>query len=249
MQPKILVISDNEELTTQFIRIVNDQQLNNIYKFEYRHHHKASPLTGKTILGNILLPINLKVDWKKVVQKYDMVISAHCKQIFPEEMVQKIRCINIHPGYNPYNRGWFPQVFSIINGKPLGATIHEIDGELDHGAIIAQDTVPLYKYDTSLSAYNRVQTKEVALLEEYISRILSGEYKAKAPEFEGNINLKKDFNALCEIKLDEVVTFGEAIDRLRALTHEPYSNAYFVNPDDGKRIGVSIQLTFSANEE
>lgn len=241
-QHRVLVVSDNEELVRQFMRIVSEQQLGDSYKFDYKHHYKATPLAGKVLYGNKLLPINLKEDWQNITRSYDVVISAHCKQIFPDEMVKRIRCVNIHPGYNPYNRGWFPQVFSILNGKPLGATIHEIDGMLDHGAIIAQETVPVYKSDTSLTAYSRVQAKEVALLEENITRILSGNYEARRPEIEGNINLKKDFNELCEISLKEKLTFGEAIDRLRALSHEPYDNAYFINPEDGEKIWVSIRL-------
>ena len=51
--------------------------------------------------------------------------------MFPVDMVRNYRCINVHPGLNPYNRGWFPQTFSLVNHFPVGVTIHEMDAHLD----------------------------------------------------------------------------------------------------------------------
>lgn len=185
--------------------------------------------------------INVKNDGTWIVENFDVVISGHCKQLFPAQLVNGTRCINIHPGLNPHNRGWFPQVFSILNGKPLGATIHVIDEELDHGPILAQQEVPLFSWDTSLSAYQRVQEAEKKLIEDYLVDILfnrCGSSRAGA----GNVNLKRDFNTLCELDLEEVLTMKEAIDRLRALSHPPYSNAYFKAQEDQRKVYVSLSL-------
>lgn len=85
----------------------------------------------------------------KIISDYDLVFSLHCKQIFPKRLVENVCCINFHPGLNPYNRGWYPQAFSIINGLPDGSTIHLMDSEVDHGAIIAQKKVDIKVSDTS----------------------------------------------------------------------------------------------------
>jgi methionyl-tRNA formyltransferase len=186
--------------------------------------------------------IEMKRQYLELIGVYDLVFSLHCKQLFPDELVKKIRCINVHPGYNPYNRGWFPQVFSILNKMKAGATIHEIDEQLDHGPIIARKEVVIEAWDTSLTAYNKVQQAEIELLEENIENIIAGNYKTFKPEEEGNVNLKKDFAALCKLDLKETVTIAEAIDKLRALTHGEYKNAWFEHPVTGQKIYVSIQL-------
>src|SRR5690349_163732 len=80
-------------------------------------------------------PVSLATEWHRVAAA-DVVISLHSKQIFPPGLVSGARCVNVHPGLNPFNRGWTPHVFSLVNGLPAGATIHEIDAEIDHGAII-----------------------------------------------------------------------------------------------------------------
>lgn len=239
----ILVVSDNEPILRELATFIScDPDLTQGRFFDYACHPNNHELDGKTIAGNTIVALDIKKHYQSVIDKYDLVISAHCKQIFPTELVEACNCINIHPGYNPYNRGWYPQVFSILNSEPLGATIHEIDAEIDHGKIIDHELVPLNKSDTSLTAYNRVRQAEFRLIRKNLKNIVSGSYTAFVPDSEGNVNLKKDFSNLLELPLDKKMTLGKTIDLLRALTHPPYKNAYFINPESGKKIWVSINL-------
>lgn len=243
---KILVLSDNESILRSFIGILGaEASLTTGKVFHFACYPKNLSLVGKNIEGYTIEPLDVKQDTSTIIASYDLLISAHCKQIFPAELADGVRCINIHPGYNPYNRGWYPQVFSILNHLPLGATIHEIDSELDHGKIIDQKEVTVESYDTSLSAYNRVQDTEILLLRKNLAAILDDNYVTTEPQNEGNVNFRKDFDALREISLTESATYGEVIDRLRALSHEPFQNAYFIDPKTGRRIWISVSL----NEE
>ena len=234
----VLVLTDNLYLASQFKALVSNKPALASVSFEYR----CSAASETVMRPHGIEPLNVKQDWTTLVGRYSLIVSAHCKQLFPSGMVQQIRCVNVHPGLNPYNRGWFPQVFSILNKLPLGATIHVIDAELDHGPIIVQKQVPLYEYDTSLTAYNRVLGAELELLDEHLEAIVSGNYSSTEPAEQGNLNLKKDFNKLLAIDRNEQLTFGEAIDRLRALTHGSYHNAYFIDAS-GTKIYVNLILT------
>lgn len=239
----VLILSDNVYLIGQFKDLVAAKPTLALVDFEYR----CSPASQIAMLPHGIMPLNVKDKWQAFASKYSLIISVHCKQLFPADLVSQVRCINVHPGLNPYNRGWFPQVFSIINKLPLGATIHEIDAELDHGPIIAQMQVPIYGYDTSLTAYNRVLEAEVQLLDKYLELIIRGEYATTEPLGDGNLNLKKDFNRLLAIDRNEVLTFGAAIDRLRALTHGDFKNAWFYDTE-GNKIFINLVLTRATNE-
>ena len=186
-------------------------------------------------------PLRLKDQGRDFYESYDLFLSLHSKQLFPTELVENHLCINVHPGLNPFNRGWFPQVFSILNGLPCGVTIHKMDAELDHGPILWQEEVPLLASDTSKDIYDRILKKELELLENHLGDLLAGNYSLTPMPHEGNINYKADFDALCRIDRDEPATYGAVIDRLRALTHAPYENAYFID-DDGKKVYVGIIL-------
>lgn len=240
MYNKVLIISDNAKLCNQFEEVINKLLITNS-SFTF----SISPFSKKEdFFRNEILVLDLKKsrDIAHIISNYDLVFSIHCKQIFPSELVKSIKCINIHPGYNPINRGWYPQVFSLINNVPIGATIHEIDEKLDHGGIIVREFVPKYAYDTSETLYNRILDKEVDLLFRYLPKILNNNYKITTPEEEGNLYLKKDFNNLLEIDLDAQCRAGDLINKLRALTHGRYKNAYFIDKVTGEKIFISVDL-------
>lgn len=156
---------------------------------------------------------------------FDMIFSLHCKKIFPKELVTRVKCINVHPGYNPYNRGMFPHVWSIINGLPAGATIHEMDEGIDTGLIIAQRHIPITPHDTSETLYNRIVDAELSLLTLNLGAILENDYLPTRPVERGNYNSLEDFKNLCNITDEHQNT----INLLRALTHGDYKNAKLGN--------------------
>jgi methionyl-tRNA formyltransferase len=237
---KVLIISDNAYLCKALFDLIHSQNnLNATFDLAISMESDAqsfSPLYVKKI--------NLKSEKQitGIIEAYSLVISMHCKQIFPPQMVEGVRCINVHPGYNPINRGWYPQVFALFNGLPVGATIHEIDNELDHGKIIARTFVEKNSYDTSLSLYNKVIEAEFELIKIHLKQIIDGTYKAIEPESEGNLFLKKDFNQLCEINLDEFTTYRDCINRFRALSHGEHLNAYFRDEKSGEKIYLKLDI-------
>ena len=185
------------------------------------------------------LDINEKADY--VISNFQLIISLHCKQIFGQKILNAISCINIHPGYNPINRGWYPQVFAIANNISLGATIHEITSEIDNGPIIARRKVEINSWDTSETAYKKVLDCEIELLEENLDDILNSNYKVEIDQNESNFFTREDFKKLCKIDLTEKLTMQKAIDKLRALSHNGYRNAFFVD-EYGNKVSLELKL-------
>lgn len=177
-----------------------------------------------------------------LIGEYDLIISAHCKKIFDKKLIESTRIVNIHPGLNPYNRGMYPHIFSIVNGLPTGATIHEVDEKIDNGDIIVQKEVQMYMYEDSKELHERIMKVEMELFESHFDEIIYGTYTKTKPHIEGNINYKKDFKELCEIPLWDVDTFEGHINKLRALTYGDYKNAYFYD-EDGNKIYIKVELS------
>ena len=234
----ILVVTDNEYIFQNFLSIIKDEKYKN-FKFIFRYSAKNTEMKDKYQNSQVFKAINIKEEIENIINSYDMIISLHCKQIFPPKLVNNLKCINVHPGFNPYNRGWFPQVFSILNKMDCGVTIHYMDEQLDHGKVLFQEKVNMYDWDTSMSLYDRIQDKEIELLKKNLYDILTKNIEGFQVE-EGNINTLNDFKKLCEIDLDEKITMREAIDKLRALTHGKYKNAYFVS--NNEKIYVKLVL-------
>jgi methionyl-tRNA formyltransferase len=173
--------------------------------------------------------------------RYSLILSIHCKQIFPEFLIKTTKCINVHPGYNPYNRGYFPHIFSIINNKPCGVTIHEMDKRIDNGPIIIQKKCNIKQDDTSFTAYQKIISLEKELLIKYYPKLRDGSYSLKCNTDKGNFNSISNFTSILELKMNEKKKVGDTINMLRALSHTGYNNSYFID-DSGRKIYVELKL-------
>lgn len=244
MYNKILIISDNLSLCNEVKNLFLKHK-----KEGLSVNFSVSPFSEKLIFSNKLnksirvFDMRNDNDVNHILNNHDLIISIHCKQIFPPKIINNIKCINIHPGYNPINRGWYPQVFAIIKDLPIGATIHEMDNQLDNGNIIARAFVEKEITDTSETLYNKIVKKEIELLSMSLESIIENSYQSFKPENEGELYLKKDFRDLCELNLNEKFTTIQFINKLRALSHGEFKNAFFIDPSTGKKIYVSVNLS------
>jgi methionyl-tRNA formyltransferase len=78
-------------------------------------------------------------------------ISVLFGHIFPKEIIQKFNgnLINLHPSLLPIGRGADPVFWSLVEGLPQGATIHQVANKIDSGDVYVQEEV---KVDSWLDA-------------------------------------------------------------------------------------------------
>jgi methionyl-tRNA formyltransferase len=240
MKTRILLISD---IGFQIDHFRNLFEQHKCAKFaELTAHCSPGGEAELAPLNPSITALHVRKNVEFILQSFDLIISYHCRQLFPAEIVSKVRCVNIHPGFNPYNRGWYPGAHSIANGLPTGATIHEIDEKIDNGPIIAQKRIEILPEDTSGTVYPKIIQAEYDLLDEWFMPMITGKYDTFLPTKKGNLNYKKDYYALQELDLKETVKVGDLINRLRALTHAPYQNAYYMDKKTGDKIYVSLEM-------
>ena len=233
---KYLVITDNTIIAVEFNKILDELNISkNVFDFA---HSPGNQLFDKSDMK--IKSCDVKKECSNIIAKYRIVFSAHSTQVFPAELVNGITCINIHPGYNPLNRGWYPHVFAIINDQITGATIHLMDEKIDNGKIIDRIEVKKNISDTSDALYNRIIEAELKILRKNLPDILNNRFTTFCPEEKGKLFLKKDFHDLCRIDLNKKGTFREFYNLIRALTHDDYKNAYYINPETGNKIFMRL---------
>lgn len=243
MYRKVLIVSDNLYLCKEFIEIIENNNFSNCtFSFATSPFSNIEDFNSSTNITFKVLNLKNKESIAYILRNFDLVFSIHCKQLFPDKLVQNMKCINIHPGYNPINRGWYPQVFAIINNTSIGATIHEIDTKIDHGPIIDRRLVDTFVTDTSEILYKRILDAEIQLLKDNLHTIIDGSYSTFLPEADGELKLKKDFKDLCQLDLAEKMTTLEFINLLRALTHGKFKNAFFIDPITQGKVYISVNL-------
>jgi methionyl-tRNA formyltransferase len=149
--------------------------------------------------------------------------------------------INLHPAYLPYNRGQYPNVWSIIDGTPAGVTLHYIDAGVDTGDIIVRQEVLIEPVDTGNTLYSKLEHVCVKLFKETWPLIRTGQApKIRQDKNQGTNHHTLDVERIDEIDLDRTYTARELIDVIRARTFPPYTGAYFMC--QGRKVYLRIQL-------
>ena len=103
---------------------------------------------------------------------YMRLLSKNFVRSFPNKI------INIHPSLLPSFKGLDAQKQAIDYGvKISGCTVHFVDEDLDHGAIVMQKAVEVADDDTTESLSAKILKYEHALYVEALAKIVSGKYK------------------------------------------------------------------------
>lgn len=88
------------------------------------------------------------------------------------------RILNIHPSLLPAFPGLDAQKQAVEYGvKFSGCTVHFVDEELDHGAIIKQAVVPVLPDDDDHTLGQRILTEEHKIYAEAVNTVLRGNFK------------------------------------------------------------------------
>jgi phosphoribosylglycinamide formyltransferase 1 len=109
---------------------------------------------------------------------YMRLLSPWFVQQFPQ------RILNIHPSLLPAFPGLEAQEQAFAYGvKVTGCTVHFVDEELDHGAIIVQKTVPVHDDDDEHTLAARILEQEHIAYSEAIRVVLEGRYEVRGRRF------------------------------------------------------------------
>ena len=175
--------------------------------------------------------------------KPDLALSVLCSSILKPQFIHMfpLGVINLHPSYLPYNRGAYPNVWSIVEGTPAGATMHFIDAGVDTGDIIAQTQVPVEVTDTGKSLYEKLEKQSLDLFINTWPKLKAGAFeRIKQGRNDGSFHYIKDILNIDEIDMGKRYSAQELIDVIRARTFPPYPGAYFMH--NGKRIYLRMEL-------
>ena len=112
--------------------------------------------------------------------KVDLICLAGYMRLLSPWFVQQFpqRILNIHPSLLPAFPGLEAQEQAFAYGvKVSGCTVHFVDEELDHGAIIVQKTVPVQDSDDEHTLAARILEQEHLAYTEAINVVLKGKYE------------------------------------------------------------------------
>jgi phosphoribosylglycinamide formyltransferase-1 len=140
----------------------------------------ADPDTADVRLADLLTEVD--ADW--------VILSGYLRKLGPNTLKRFAgRILNIHPALLPnfggegmYGRRVHEAVIAAGAGVS-GASVHLVDAEYDHGAVIAQVTIPVEKDETPQTLEAKVMAAEPELFVETLRAIAveRGKFRAGEP--------------------------------------------------------------------
>ncbi len=112
-------------------------------------------------------------------------LAGYMRLLTPGFVAAFPNCIlNIHPSLLPAFPGLEAQEQAFAYGvKVAGCTVHFVDEELDHGAIVVQNVVAVLEDDDVHTLTERILKEEHAAYSKAIAMVASGEYEIKGRRF------------------------------------------------------------------
>ncbi len=162
------------------------------------------------------------------------ILAPEFLSLFPRGVV------NLHPALLPFNRGAHPNVWSIVERTPAGATLHWVDPGVDTGDIIAQAPTDVAAEDTGETLHHKLEHAALDLLQQTWPAIEAGTAPRRRQAGQGTSHRVRDLERIDEIDLDRSYRARDLVDMLRARTFPPYKGAFF--RADGKRVYVRVCL-------
>lgn len=126
--------------------------------------------------------------------------------------------INLHPGYLPYNKGFYYYAWAVLDGTPAGVSIHRMVSEVDAGPIISQRRVHIAKTDTGTDIYRNHVNESIQLFQATWPSLEDQSYHCFPQRHTGTRKKISQTNAARELDPYQHYTARELIDRLRVFT-------------------------------
>ncbi len=161
----------------------------------------------------------------------------------------KLGTFNLHASLLPQYRGAAPINRAIMNGETeTGVTTFLLNHEIDKGAILAQQSVPIAPEDNVGTLYERLMTIGAPLVLDTVERIAAGDVTPVEQMDIDETTLKpapKIFKEDCRI--DWSLSGGRIVDLIRGLS--PYPSAWTEMRKEGSEEEQSAKIYAASFEE
>lgn len=171
---------------------------------------------------------------------YDLFIVAAYGKLIPKEMlgIPKHGVLNVHPSLLPKFRGASPIISAILSGeKETGTSIMLLDEQMDHGPIVAQESLDISDIPKASELGERLARLGGGMLVDLIPKWVTGNLKAREQDHAEASHCGKI------IKEDGLINLADDPEKnyrkIRAFDEWP--RACFFSERKGKKIRVVIK--------
>lgn len=170
------------------------------------------------------------------IQTTDLGVVVDYGKIIPSRLFEQwpLGILNIHPSLLPRYRGPAPIQWALLQGEGVtGVSIMRIDRGVDTGPLLAQQTVDLVQFDTSIAIEKKLAEVGVDLLIKLLPQYIAGELLPQPQPVIG-VSYAPRLTRL-DGQLLPTDSIAQVWNKYRAL--QPWPGIYF--EEAGKRIKIT----------
>lgn len=105
----------------------------------------------------------------------DLIFSFYYRHLLAQALLELAPAFNMHGSLLPQFRGRAPVNWAVLHGATqTGATLHEMTGKPDAGAIVGQSAVPILPDDTAFEVFGKVTVAAEQTLWRVLPALLAG---------------------------------------------------------------------------
>lgn len=173
----------------------------------------------------------------------DFLVSIYFDYILDDRFLKLPAkdAINLHPGYLPYNKGFYYYAWAVLDGTPAGVSIHRIAAEVDAGPIISQKVVLIEGTDTGDIIYDKHVAASVELFQLTWPCLEAGSYKVFRQLHGGTRKKISETNQALEIDPYATYVARDLINMLRVFSFAGSGGCMM--QIDGKKYNIGIEFS------
>ncbi len=156
------------------------------------------------------------------------------------------RAVNLHASLLPWCRGAHTNVWPLVEQAPAGITLHVMAPTVDAGAVLAQEPVQVYPWDTAATLYTRLEEAAGRLATQSWPEAVRAAWPGTPQAGGGSVHRTRDLARLDQYDLDAHPEARRFYDLLRARTFPPHRGLKVVV--DGKCVEARIELRECSSE-
>jgi hypothetical protein len=156
-------------------------------------------------------------------------LSVHYREILPLDFLRRYTAIyNLHPGYLPWGRGYYPVFWAIWEGECAGASLHLMTERVDAGPIVERVLAVQGPHDTGGTLLKEVYELERRLFLKWWPLLLQQEILPTfIPDDAGSYHSKAHFLKLRDAPPIHELSVDAMCRLARALCHPDYQQLTF----------------------
>ena len=184
------------------------------------------------------------IDFIKLVQSSDVGLSGYFGHKIPTKLIAKFKygILNLHPSLLPIGRGAHPIVWSVLENKKQGATIHLMDSNLDTGQILWQSEIHLSISDTSEDIYKKASEILLENVTQVVNAWTDGKIELMSNRGDGTVHKISDLTGVREKNLEDIDSLENHIRWINALKFADGSRA-IVHNSKGEKWKVELIMS------